>query len=161
MSLALIQATTARQAPAARIPGLPAVQRILVGSIDGKYRGGAIEQQPGSERRPRPSRRQAGAAPNLDGSQDAERDLLGGTLVAQVVGDLHPQPVDGRRPVLQRESVPLHLVALASQTNRLAERHELQSAGAVVLKRSEEHTSELQSLAYLVCRLLLEKKKGC
>src|SRR6266404_4295473 len=28
-----------------------------------------------------------------------------------------------------------------------------------VLARSEEHTSELQSLAYLVCRLLLEKKK--
>src|SRR5205823_14357263 len=28
-----------------------------------------------------------------------------------------------------------------------------------VAGRSEEHTSELQSLAYLVCRLLLEKKK--
>src|SRR2546425_8774580 len=28
-----------------------------------------------------------------------------------------------------------------------------------VARRSEEHTSELQSLAYLVCRLLLEKKK--
>src|SRR3989441_8130863 len=28
-----------------------------------------------------------------------------------------------------------------------------------VRERSEEHTSELQSLAYLVCRLLLEKKK--
>src|SRR5205823_8133544 len=28
-----------------------------------------------------------------------------------------------------------------------------------VIPRSEEHTSELQSLAYLVCRLLLEKKK--
>src|SRR2546425_6610171 len=28
-------------------------------------------------------------------------------------------------------------------------------------RRSEEHTSELQSLAYLVCRLLLEKKKSC
>src|SRR2546425_2431887 len=27
-----------------------------------------------------------------------------------------------------------------------------------VVERSEEHTSELQSLAYLVCRLLLEKK---
>src|SRR5687767_15545124 len=27
--------------------------------------------------------------------------------------------------------------------------------------RSEEHTSELQSLAYLVCRLLLEKKNHC
>src|SRR2546425_6637352 len=30
---------------------------------------------------------------------------------------------------------------------------------ALIEKRSEEHTSELQSLAYLVCRLLLEKKK--
>src|SRR5712672_4171725 len=30
---------------------------------------------------------------------------------------------------------------------------------ADALSRSEEHTSELQSLAYLVCRLLLEKKK--
>src|SRR2546425_10643885 len=29
----------------------------------------------------------------------------------------------------------------------------------LVAARSEEHTSELQSLAYLVCRLLLEKKK--
>src|ERR1041384_8620532 len=28
-----------------------------------------------------------------------------------------------------------------------------------LIPRSEEHTSELQSLAYLVCRLLLEKKK--
>src|SRR2546423_8571380 len=27
-------------------------------------------------------------------------------------------------------------------------------------ERSEEHTSELQSLAYLVCRLLLERKKN-
>src|SRR2546425_4726704 len=30
---------------------------------------------------------------------------------------------------------------------------------ALTSGRSEEHTSELQSLAYLVCRLLLEKKK--
>src|SRR3989442_10787107 len=30
---------------------------------------------------------------------------------------------------------------------------------AVMLKRSEEHTSELQSRPHLVCRLLLEKKK--
>src|SRR2546425_2609901 len=29
----------------------------------------------------------------------------------------------------------------------------------MIANRSEEHTSELQSLAYLVCRLLLEKKK--
>src|SRR2546425_6065266 len=37
------------------------------------------------------------------------------------------------------------------------------TVGGIALRgistRSEEHTSELQSLAYLVCRLLLEKKK--
>src|SRR2546425_2707614 len=38
---------------------------------------------------------------------------------------------------------------------------ELHQCGATIcmVTRSEEHTSELQSLAYLVCRLLLEKKK--
>src|SRR5262245_64961435 len=36
----------------------------------------------------------------------------------------------------------------------LLERHRLHDPG-----RSEEHTSELQSLRHLVCRLLLEKKK--
>src|SRR2546425_5682394 len=34
-----------------------------------------------------------------------------------------------------------------------------QMSPVVRFLRSEEHTSELQSLAYLVCRLLLEKKK--
>src|SRR5687767_15428807 len=33
------------------------------------------------------------------------------------------------------------------------------AAAGTTTARSEEHTSELQSLAYLVCRLLLEKKK--
>src|SRR5256714_6693690 len=35
----------------------------------------------------------------------------------------------------------------------------LGDGGVAAAGRSEEHTSELQSLAYLVCRLLLEKKK--
>src|SRR3712207_6998562 len=34
-----------------------------------------------------------------------------------------------------------------------------EGVGALLLDRSEEHTSELQSRQYLVCRLLLEKKK--
>src|SRR5687767_15428475 len=34
----------------------------------------------------------------------------------------------------------------------------LRALAIINLGRSEEHTSELQSLAYLVCRLLLEKK---
>src|SRR2546425_8885403 len=45
--------------------------------------------------------------------------------------------------------------ALAAREQALAELGHTGAHGA----RSEEHTSELQSLAYLVCRLLLEKKK--
>src|SRR5256714_11043214 len=53
-----------------------------------------------------------------------------------------------------------------SDWQRLSVKDELKGGDAVrtgadgrVEVRSEEHTSELQSLAYLVCRLLLEKKK--
>src|SRR5437763_6376903 len=37
--------------------------------------------------------------------------------------------------------------------------HVVDQQGADMYERSEEHTSELQSPMYLVCRLLLEKKK--
>src|SRR3712207_8574963 len=45
--------------------------------------------------------------------------------------------------------------------DRQAGRREVGLRGALdlLLERSEEHTSELQSRQYLVCRLLLEKKK--
>src|SRR2546425_9532800 len=43
---------------------------------------------------------------------------------------------------------------------RLEVAREIVPGGGDVGDRSEEHTSELQSLAYLVCRLLLEKKKN-
>src|SRR5687768_17889344 len=36
----------------------------------------------------------------------------------------------------------------------------LEAASQIVRRRSEEHTSELQSRLHLVCRLLLEKKKN-
>src|SRR3712207_8596552 len=38
--------------------------------------------------------------------------------------------------------------------------HQLQGRSVAARERSEEHTSELQSRQYLVCRLLLEKKKN-
>src|SRR2546425_8849697 len=47
---------------------------------------------------------------------------------------------------------------LARGIDSAAHHGALEGAGKTVA-RSEEHTSELQSLAYLVCRLLLEKKK--
>src|SRR2546425_5856402 len=59
---------------------------------------------------------------------------------------------------------------LGAKTAAVAELRRVARAGGHVIVRqvtresadeyrSEEHTSELQSLAYLVCRLLLEKKK--
>src|SRR3712207_7647620 len=42
----------------------------------------------------------------------------------------------------------------------LARRHRVRRLLDVEVGRSEEHTSELQSRQYLVCRLLLEKKKN-
>src|SRR3712207_8288141 len=39
-------------------------------------------------------------------------------------------------------------------------RRDMSSTGTTISTRSEEHTSELQSRQYLVCRLLLEKKKN-
>src|SRR2546425_1747600 len=48
------------------------------------------------------------------------------------------------------DTTPLGVVRISPKTVRMA---------GEVTARSEEHTSELQSLAYLVCRLLLEKKK--
>src|SRR2546425_6614240 len=44
-------------------------------------------------------------------------------------------------------------------SSRASEPRPTASEKSCAMLRSEEHTSELQSLAYLVCRLLLEKKK--
>src|SRR3712207_7017365 len=58
----------------------------------------------------------------------------------------------GFSPLLSRDS-------RISGVSPMASRRESLMVVGVVLSRSEEHTSELQSRQYLVCRLLLEKKK--
>src|SRR5687767_15307769 len=55
-----------------------------------------------------------------------------------------------------REANPISTAAASAPP--AAPRRSGALAAAVLIGRSEEHTSELQSLAYLVCRLLLEKK---
>src|SRR2546425_2714202 len=96
---------------------------------------------------------------------------------------LSPRPLLGQRRldlperrVLGRDDVEhdrlrglLHAIELADQILDRLDPHadtphrlsDPRVVGAAELgsDRSEEHTSELQSLAYLVCRLLLEKKK--
>src|SRR5205823_7228786 len=61
------------------------------------------------------------------------------------------------RPVLNRQlAVAAELTRLTGEL--LLEQPHGRGAVGAQRERSEEHTSELQSLAYLVCRLLLEKK---
>src|SRR3712207_7831192 len=64
-------------------------------------------------------------------------------------------------------SVSIHVIGmfgfslpLGQLTDRLGRRN-VMLIGLVISARSEEHTSELQSRQYLVCRLLLEKKITC
>src|SRR5439155_5111524 len=74
----------------------------------------------------------------------------------------HYRRPPGTTPILGTPS--RHNVATASSTrtrtflarNRVLERSRARRRGG---RRSEEHTSELQSRGHLVCRLLLEKKK--
>src|SRR5258706_7008123 len=60
----------------------------------------------------------------------------------------HPPAAPPRSPMHQAQTPPQQSLASALRS----------TAGAA--PRSEEHTSELQSLTNLVCRLLLEKKKN-
>src|SRR3712207_7677919 len=53
----------------------------------------------------------------------------------------------------------VRLYATSNRRNLIRERFSEREEGAAGSARSEEHTSELQSRQYLVCRLLLEKKK--
>src|SRR5690606_35686347 len=72
--------------------------------------------------------------------------------------ECEPHPEVGLRQTelfLDPTDVRLHVVQLPGGRDRLATQQR-----QVILARSEEHTSELQSREKLVCRLLLEKKKN-
>src|SRR2546425_3566740 len=75
-------------------------------------------------------------------------------------------PLGGRRPRPHFRERPAHGAGPSRQLRDLGRLLDQDGARRPVDRqrvraatRSEEHTSELQSLAYLVCRLLLEKKK--
>src|SRR2546425_7210154 len=74
-----------------------------------------------------------------------------------------PAPLEPYLPVLHTCTVICGAGALVLAWAAWRRRPALGAWAAVAVTlafRSEEHTSELQSLAYLVCRLLLEKKKN-
>src|SRR3712207_8336968 len=83
-------------------------------------------------------------------SELRERDVVcGGGGLARV--DEDPAAVVLDQPAVDRQR--------PRERPRREEPHLPRRAGPRVQERSEEHTSELQSRQYLVCRLLLEKKK--
>src|SRR3712207_9328297 len=65
-------------------------------------------------------------------------------------------------PEAEDRAVPGHWegdLLAGSRNTHVATLVERSSRFVMLVRRSEEHTSELQSRQYLVCRLLLEKKK--
>src|SRR5262245_63395507 len=89
--------------------------------------------------------------PRLDGSTLGDIQVQGEHPYKQ------PVHVHGRVPVV---AAVKRRVKHAGAPFRIRPGQELVEAARVgALDRSEEHTSELQSLRHLVCRLLLEKKK--
>src|SRR3712207_6941955 len=74
-----------------------------------------------------------------------------------VTQDRHAPPESGA--LAKAASGALETVPWVRVVNLARALHEIAEAGFWRIGRSEEHTSELQSRQYLVCRLLLEKKK--
>src|SRR2546425_13152105 len=80
-------------------------------------------------------------------------------------GGIGPRPADQESCHERREDAGdvsdkvFHARPHADLIRRSASLQDGQDVAGRKSDRSEEHTSELQSLAYLVCRLLLEKKK--
>src|SRR2546425_5441401 len=81
-------------------------------------------------------------AEGRDGQHQQQRQEVNGIDLRQPIPD-EPLVAGGG------DAVPEHIRVVVRQDESAEDKKE----------RSEEHTSELQSLAYLVCRLLLEKKK--
>src|SRR5258707_6966257 len=89
----------------------------------------------------------------------AERKLTG-KEEALLVATACSNPPEGRaRWTLELLADELVRLTEHGSLSRETVRQQLQGPAGATLRRSEEHTSELQSRQYLVCRLLLVKKK--
>src|SRR3712207_8958197 len=92
------------------------------------------------------------------------REMLGvtGALVGQGLGETVALLTDGRFSGATRGLMAGHVAPEAAHRGPIAALRDGDTVTFDIenrtLNRSEEHTSELQSRQYLVCRLLLEKK---
>src|SRR3712207_8766378 len=80
------------------------------------------------------------------------------TLFRSQIADIlakYGEPMAGNIWRVQGQAVIYH-----KALERIAAQAKITYDAPTIVRRSEEHTSELQSRQYLVCRLLLEKKKN-
>src|SRR2546425_9656064 len=89
----------------------------------------------------------------LPGSEEPAEDHQLSDVIGIVVGDEHCFSENGLTLAVRNGRKKVRVGIFDQGLHRSEVGTEAYHA------RSEEHTSELQSLAYLVCRLLLEKKK--
>src|SRR3712207_7664753 len=89
----------------------------------------------------------------------ARRATSDGALPCSVCSSSAPSPVTARTAPSSAPSRPTRSQTSPAPDTMLAP-STASAPAAVPPARSEEHTSELQSRQYLVCRLLLEKKKN-
>src|SRR2546425_8671853 len=88
------------------------------------------------------------------------RPYLSPAMAAQVITKFAHRQAEGEVDAVERLSDrELEILELIGKGNEVRQIAKLLHLSPKTVERSEEHTSELQSLAYLVCRLLLEKKK--
>src|SRR2546425_3196664 len=121
-------------------------------------RGGMVAEPAARRRR---TERPAPAAPALSGVKGEPGPDVARGLDALLHHRLRLGMVSALAAVESLAFNDLKRLLQTSDGNLSVHARKLEDAGYVTYtKRSEEHTSELQSLAYLVCRLLLEKKKN-
>src|SRR3712207_7051437 len=118
--------------------------------------GRATRHAPRAKFLPRPCcmSSERGAPSRIVVHERSARDIAGGRRILLSIEDGEHVPGLLLLPTArQRVPAALLLHGYSSRKERMSE-----VIGMALLRRSEEHTSELQSRQYLVCRLLLEKK---
>src|SRR5262249_58257438 len=86
-------------------------------------------------------------------------NIYGVFIVGYLTGTLHMPRQSALTAVMLSSAIMIVMLPICGRwSDRVGRRLLFGTAGLLIGVRSEEHTSELQSLTNLVCRLLLEKK---